>query len=61
MDLIDAPIHAEEEDDEYAAYDIANTLRKVKHGGQHKLTLVAGHCFKKLVRCWQPGRQPLLE
>ena len=57
MNLIDAPIDAQEQNDEYAAHAPTNALRKAEYGGQHKLTLFAGDCFKELIRCWQPCNQ----
>jgi hypothetical protein len=42
MNLIDAPIEAQEQYDESSAYDPANALCKAKLGWQDKLPLSAG-------------------
>ena len=53
MNLIDAPIEAQEQDDDYGTHDGANALREAEYGRQHELSLVTGNCFEELTRRWQ--------
>ena len=61
MNLIDAPVDTQEQNNEYAAHNAANALREAKYGRQHELPFVAGNCFEELTWRWQPSNQCLLE
>ena len=57
MNLIDAPIETQEQNDDYATHDAANALREAEDGWQYKLPFVAGNCFEEFTRRRQPGQQ----
>src|SRR5688572_33110572 len=61
MNLIDAPVETQEQNNEYAAHQAANALCEAQYCWQYKLTLFAGNCFKEHIRRWQPCNQRLLE
>ena len=61
MNLIDAPINAQEQNDEYAANNTTDALRDTEYGRQHKLPLVAADSFHERAWLGQPSEQLYLE
>ncbi len=57
MNLVNAPIDAQEQDDQSSAHDADDILREPKQRRQHKLPLIAGQRTEEHTR----RRQPLIE